>query len=371
MIELKVADIDSWKEVKAQIENLSFFLLNREISLKLLPNNSNLGKQIKLTPDNLYTSVSLFSGGLDSGAYAVLESRKNAGMILSHTITNNNLYHKAKLFFSNYVSRVNPRIKMATSTVNVKASHGGLLNSRGFLFLTDALCVAKGLDIRKVIVPENGPMIVNPKVSSCAEPTKTTNQTLLRELTEIFNILTGSNIIVVTPFINYTKGEIIRLLADRETMAATYSCFSSQGQSKMCGLCLACLIRMLSSYAAGYGEDIPTTYIHNPFKDSISDLGTRNQEKMVLLTEALKYWQKLVNPESVASSIEREDIETLIKNKPVMRRHALEMLLGLQEAMNNYSCKGTLGKRARAIITSIDKTLLNERKEKLMRLNLA
>ena len=81
------------------------------------------------------------------------------------------------------------------STVNIP-----LLHVRGVVFLTNMLSVAINYNIKKVIIPENGPFMINYPVSTLVAPTRTANYEMIEAWTKLVEDITGKKFAVRTPF---------------------------------------------------------------------------------------------------------------------------------------------------------------------------
>ena len=119
-------------------------------------------KQTALSETSYY-AISTYSGGLDSGSLPLSNKYVNKKLLLHHTHTNHKLYNTAK----NLHKKCNPPQHELiitdmglVSTVNIP-----LLHIRGAVFLTNLMAVAAHYNIKKIIIPENGPFMINYPVS--------------------------------------------------------------------------------------------------------------------------------------------------------------------------------------------------------------
>ncbi len=365
LVELHVTDELGWDSCRGEIEDLLLFLVGTRPEVRFMQAASAPTSVKRLEFAQPISTVSLFSGGLDSGAFAVYLSRWEPYSILSHTQTSKVIYGKARRFCSRFVVG---GVRMAVSRSRSEIPQWGMINTRGIVFLSNAMAIGVELGASRVVIPENGPMMLNIPVSRQAKSSKTANPHMIAEWAGIVNRVLGTSIAVETPYAESTKAEIIRKLGDPEAVRQAYSCFSSQGQSRMCGLCLACFVRITSCYAAGLSEDVGSTYIHNPFSEGLSDLGAVNQGKSILLTEALEFWASIAEPSLEEVPIRRQKAERIARKWPVMRRHALDVLLGAREySESGGACDGEVGTVALEVLGKVDSELLERRKEELNR----
>ena len=363
ILELQIGGELNWEPVRDDIEELLLFLVGSRAKLSFAQSAAPQTYVKRFELARPVPTVSLFSGGLDSSAFAVYLGQAEPHSILSHTETSYPIYGKARKFYSNFVGG---GVGLVVSRVKSEISQWGMINTRGIVFLSNALVIALELGARRVVVPENGPMMLNIPVSSQVYSSKTANLDMIREWTKIVNDVLGVRIVVETPYGESTKAEIVRKLGDPKAVAQTYSCFGSQGQSRMCGLCLACFVRIASCYAAGLPEDIDSTYAHNPYSETLSSLGPVNQDKMVTLMDALDFWTPIAEPSLEEVSTRRRRAEGIAKRWPVMKRHALDILLGAREYVNTMgSCDGEVGRVVLELLGELGSAPLEARKEEL------
>ena len=61
----------------------------------------------------------------------------------------------------------------------------------------------------RVIVPENGPFVINYPASKAAAPTGTANPTMIKEWPRIFQKITSAKMKIETPLLNKTKAGVM------------------------------------------------------------------------------------------------------------------------------------------------------------------
>ncbi len=263
-ITLLCEDVQKYQNVKDDFETIMEYLLDEYISINFKKSSSPKNQSIKPFTPYEYDYLSLFSGGLDSITIPFLNQYSQKNGILHHTITHNIPQGKAKVIFNKYFKPTKKQTLVFSTNKN-KVDNPVYLKTRGLIFLTNALCVASELNIQEVIIPENGPFMINFPISASTDPTKTTDPIMMEILTKIFNSMTDSNISISTPFKNMTKSEVILSSGERSLISDTWSCSYFQGLEKMCGMCNSCLVRILSCYAIDEGEVIDENYGTNPF----------------------------------------------------------------------------------------------------------
>lgn len=364
-LELRVSGELDWQPALEKVADLLRFLVGTRPRIVLKKSPEERTKVGRLEFARAVPTVSLYSGGLDSGAFAVSLGREEPYSILNHTETSFPIYGKARKFFYNFVGG---GVGLVVSRIKSDVSQWGMINTRGVVFLSNALGIAHELRARRVVVPENGPMMLNLPVSTQVQSSKTANPDMISMWTNIVNEVLGDKMDVETPYAESTKAEIVRTLNDAEVIAQTYSCFGSQGQGRMCGLCLACFIRIASCSAAGLPEDIGKTYSHNPFSEDLQGLGVRNQDKLVVLRDALEFWASLADPSTEEVRHRREKAEGIVAKWPVMKRHGLDMLLGMREYIESGgACSGDAGTLGLELLERMAPSILDERKAELRR----
>jgi 7-cyano-7-deazaguanine synthase in queuosine biosynthesis len=366
-VSIKVSNPSRWDEVKDNLENLYYFLTDKEIFLRFEKGSQPDEPGTKLPFGSYDSEVCLFSGGIDSGAFAWLLAKERKPAVLSHTETSLMLYGKARKFFERYLSK--PWLSMTASRIRGKEQVYGLSQTRGLVFLANALSIAEHLGATSVVVPENGPLMLNPPVSRRSQATKTSNPVMIDEFLGIVNKVLGGSIVVKTPFANRTRGEVAVVLNER-MVADTYSCFSSQGQKRMCGMCFACFTRILACQAVGIHENLDQAYATNPLETDISPLSEINKRKARIQIDALTFWRNLAALDSEVG-LESARFKLISQRTPLIRRQALEMLVGVLHYSEHYPAAGTVGGIARSLLNEIPADLLAAREQEIAKLVVA
>lgn len=149
---------------------------------------------------------------------------------------------------------------------------------RSFLFLSIACAVAVESGINTVYVFENGPVALNPLLSEGTVTTRTAHPHFLSNFRELVKAVFGEGLCIENPFRYKTKGEITRMLAKpmlEGLVKKSNSCWNwfivpahakRKGfKGRHDGLCLPCILRRTSVYAAGLW-DKDAKYLVNVFK---------------------------------------------------------------------------------------------------------
>ena len=363
-ITLSVENLKKYEEIKKDFEDLLEYLLNERITIdfkkgKKIPNSS-----VKLFMPHDYEYLSLFSGGLDSISIPFLAKYSKKRGILHHTITHNIPHGRAIKIFGKYFEHTKKQT-MITSTYKNKVKDPAYLKTRGLIFLTNALCVAAELNIPEVVIPENGPFMINVPISEVTDPTKTTDPIMMEDITKIFNHATDSNIKISTPFKNMTKSEVILSTGKSCLIQDTWSCSYFQGLSHMCGLCNSCLVRILSCYAINEGENLEEVYEINTFDVDHNTLGSMNQRKYFISKDTATFCRSILNPNTL-NSIEQEKFISLQRRYPILKNYALDLMLGFKNYANDFTSTRLLYAHFKDMLNYIDQDLLDKRQMQLI-----
>lgn len=357
------------KEVKEDIEQLYTFLTNRKISLKIVPINRRLVQQQRMIVSESWKpkrgAPCLFSGGLDSTAGALILTKNDLAPTLSHTVTGNIVYGKVCKLKRHPTLRDLPLI---ITDMRTAAADSSPVMTRGLLFLSNALVLASSMGHKEVYMPENGPLMINPRVSSLAEPTKNAHPYLLTTLERVYNHLTQSKMKINPIFKDETKADLIARIHNANTLIdRTWSCFKIQGQAKMCGLCYACLVRRLSALAAGYQE--PTgTYEFDAFLVKREELGQSLRTDLDILYDTFVYLEKLLKDDSLIRNetlmIPSGFFEDVIK---LMRNFSIDMFLGMHKYLQNAKEDnlGPLGRFSKKVLKKVPESELKVREDEI------
>lgn len=217
--------------------------------------------------------VALFSGGLDSTAYAAIAARDAIDAILV-TFSVQKLAAIQNAVYSDIARlRIGPPLRRVDRLpMDVRPLDGRnrrsldpSSRSRGLLFTATAIYLAAAYRAPEVVVPENGQLAINPPLSparmaSCS--TRSAHPWVLRQINRLIRLL-GGDVAVVNPLLALTKGEVCQLALDAglpaEALFGTISCghppfLYNDPLPRHCGLCVACLLRR-SGLLAALGHD--------------------------------------------------------------------------------------------------------------------
>ncbi|MEU9825629.1 7-cyano-7-deazaguanine synthase [Micromonospora chersina] len=212
--------------------------------------------------------VSLFSGGLDSSAYAAERSRASGGdlLLVSYYEPQWATQQEQVLTAIHSLSRRTVRQSRSAQQLRAKKALEPSARSRGLLYVATAVYLAAAHQVSQVAVPENGQLALNPaltpsRVAACS--TRSVHPHTLSLLNELISELGGS-VTVANPYLHLTKGEVCRRaleagLSSATLIRATVSCgHPPRDRPELhCGHCYPCLVRRSGLLAASDSDDTP------------------------------------------------------------------------------------------------------------------
>lgn len=359
-----------FEEVKEDIEQLTTFLTNRKISVRFVPVHRQILQQQRIvSSEPLRTkrgAPCLFSGGLDSASGALVLTMNQLIPTLSHTATGNIVFGQARKLRNHSRLRSLPMI-ITDMRLHRATAESSQVKTRGLLFLSNALVIASSLEKEQVYMPENGPLMINPRVSSLSEPTKNAHPYLIETLEKIYNHVTDSKVKIVPMFKDKTKAEIIAKVFADGIVDHTWSCFRIQGQSKMCGLCFACFVRRVSALAVGYRE-LATSYQYDPFLVERKELGYFMKFDLDILHDALIYLQRLLSDDNlIRNAMFMIPKGFFADTTELLRNFSLDMFLGLHNYRKTMGTQrlGPLGRFATKLLQKVSQSDLKAREDRL------
>ena len=238
-------------------------------------------RQGRVIDDWKAAEVALFSGGLDSTAFAAdLARRPGEDMLLvmfydpPTKSRQEEVFRKIEKIAENSKRTVHRRI--ASQMVH---GHGRPLElssrSRGLLYIATAVYLAAAHGTPRVLLPENGQLAVNLPLTPSRPAACSTRSAHPRTLDLLNQLITalGGDVTVMNPLQNLTKGEVCDLALKAgltgATLYSTVSCShpprnrNPQGLFH-CGWCYACLVRRSGLWHALSADR--TGYQHDPWK---------------------------------------------------------------------------------------------------------
>ena len=228
-------------------------------------------------------SVMLFSGGIDSLAGAVhrLEETSEHVCLVSHLSQGGTIRTQRGLAYAlqqHYSGRVSP-YQFKTNLQKVQRREE-TQRSRPFLFGSIAFALATAFGRDRFCVYENGVTSLNFARRDDlinARASRTTHPQTVGRLVNLFSIIAEKPFYIETPFLWYTKSEVVGYLKDSgrgHLLPSSVSCshtYNSGPNATHCGECFQCLDRRIGIYGAGADQlDNESLYATNIITSSIS-----------------------------------------------------------------------------------------------------
>jgi 7-cyano-7-deazaguanine synthase in queuosine biosynthesis len=355
--------IDEFVNIKDEMERLFLMLTNRPIQL-IIKSKPSKGSQTILNNIEPRDPI-LFSGGVDSLSGAIKCISENSRNVLVHVNSNKQIFGNVRRILTHEFFN-----KTQTFCINVRIKsikHRSFFsNTRGLLYLTVGYDVSRHIKSSKLIFCENGAQMLDIMLGSTAYgnaiATKNTNLKYLRLIEEILSKFEGDRFIIDYPFRNNTKSESIAAYLNSDLIQKSWSCYSTRGMGEMCGSCWNCFITKMSALAGGFPSNV-LKFKTDPLANFLSSpLYLDNQR---ILYNLMTHYEKVINRNPTK-------IEELTKYGSLFQdptelatRFGLELFLGISISLAGLKTKNGLGKKAEELLTKIDPSLLENRKERL------
>jgi 7-cyano-7-deazaguanine synthase in queuosine biosynthesis len=204
-------------------------------------------------------AVCLFSGGLDSflGALAALNGGARPLLVSQGSAKEIGPQQRLAAALGLEAHRFEGRV-----AERWRQPYEASTRARSILFFAYGALAATGCGIRKVLVPENALIAINPPFTDRrmgSLSTRTTHPHFLSRLNAIW-AAAGVEAELHNPFFSTTKGEMLAQGHHPSLVnlaAQTYSCGKGKRANGQCGRCVPCLIRRASFHAAGMRDGTP------------------------------------------------------------------------------------------------------------------
>lgn len=196
--------------------------------------------------------VALFSGGLDSGAYAAQRFHEGAHELLlighdpDQASAAQRALHHAVTGGSNHTRLM--RVGDIPKQLQQRAEPS--TRSRGLLYAATAIYAASAHGLPTATMPENGHVAINPPLTPArigSNSTRSAHPWIIEQINSVIADAGGATRII-NPYLPLTKGEVCRQALDAglppHALARTTSCGrpSVARKHRNCGLCFPCLI---------------------------------------------------------------------------------------------------------------------------------
>lgn len=309
---IKVRDYEFWEksDVKERLKDALVYMSgDRAYHFSFQPGHSTprahlFDKEIFQIEANENTKVILFSGGLDSlsGIVECLKNTSDPLCLISHRSSPGRMTKTRNKLIQELRTRYPDRIKYYEFACSLRGATAReeTQRTRTFLFTSIAYALSHALSLQKFTIYENGITSLNFPTQQYlmnSRSSRTTHPKTITLLQNFFNSLSEidqQKIIIDTPFIEKTKADIFRIIAEtgnQNLISSTVSCsktFQSHDPSTHCGGCSQCIDRRFAAYASEM-DDIDESGIYA--LDFIKD-GIDNDEVRTML---LDYFRRAKN----------------------------------------------------------------------------
>lgn len=202
-------------------------------------------KKIKKLPEfKQYETICLFSGGVDS-TLGIIESKKKYSEVLGLYVSHGDSGKITKKVNEITKDILNP-LKIDVLKLIAPSMGMGYAQVRGFLYILYAGIVSIFTQSKRIIISECGATMYQPKFAPFDTITYTTHPLVLKHAKIIIETILDKEIEIVTPFEDFTKTEMIKLMCDDTILSKTHSCITGRWGIN-CGKCYACMARMIAS----------------------------------------------------------------------------------------------------------------------------
>ncbi len=293
-ITIPVHNLHKWKTAKVQLEKTLSFLTCDNINYKFIKRKKCIKTSRLQKRRDKFTSVSLFSGGLDSlSGYVYLVEEKKENPIFVSVLTRGigkivkNLIKDLDQN-SNFVllesREKNPKLKDKKKLKEIKKLYhkndSKYQFSRSFLYLTCAVAIALAFkDIKKIYMPENGIMAWNIGLGESRLSTRTAHPTFLKYYQSLLDkLFPHSEIKIENPFELKTKGEVVSYLKEKEELIKkSVSCSHYNFKKKRngeilrhCGMCIPCIYRTISIISNNIDDSVVKVFGKQIFQSNFT-----------------------------------------------------------------------------------------------------
>lgn len=217
--------------------------------------------------------------------------------------------------------------------------------SRAFVFFVFAALAAAASGANRVVIAENGQGSLAPSLLPFANewPFRSTHPGFVRRLERWLDLVLPKPLQFVQPQLWRTKGEVLTLMAQAASLGVwqdTYSCSNNHryqyGRDIACGFCGGCVLRRVSTKAAGLSED-PARYAYSNMASSNLTLTDRSGDSRAftgnevdILRHSLRSMREF--PEFVMSKITQTQLRGVCEDiDPLAPEQAMQSLKRLAQ----------------------------------------
>lgn len=300
VIKLPLVEPDRWRSVKDSLE-LAFRFLSGDMwefefseGGYLPPEPYSRQGRHKLLDLNGLDCVCLFSGGLDSAIGAIdLLAMGRTPLLVSHAYKGDKKHQDRIVVpmrgqYSRFAVNANPLSANGDTEITMRT------RSCNFLaFGALGACAVQAINPQNLVelfVPENGFISLNAPLTFRrlgSLSTRTTHPYFMGLIQDIFNT-TEIPCVINNPYQFKTKGEMVTQCHEtdilRQIVEDTVSCSHWKRTNKQCGVCVPCLIRRSSLYAAQIEDR--TEYLFDDIADVFRE--TDKRDDLIALSIAIE-----------------------------------------------------------------------------------
>jgi hypothetical protein len=334
------------------LRELFLFVLTRdiEITFENRPFQEELGPTSG--PRQALPSLCLFSGGVDSYA-GILMAKQAIGAVDGVFCAHSDQSKVIRL-----VERLGRR-PLAQEGISLHKAPGPSLGSqgyvqlRGFLYVLGAGLWISRFRASRLLVTECGPTMFQPQFSPLDAVTMTTHPVVMHFAGKALAILMRRPILLVTPFAEWTKAEVMAASPRRQGLSQTHSCISQRFGSHD-GTCYGCVVRRLAAIAAGVKDVL---YRRNPLWDERASGGN--------LLSLLTFCRDLLLDYRGMEEYERRGIDQYRK-QDLFRRFALDNYAAVHALLGQRKrLRGAIRRLYSEVISVLGKGAFDNRLEEL------
>lgn len=293
---IPVRDVDFWtsQEIYSLLAGLLGFLSDDkyEFTFVELVDNVSFQRFLNFNDDGSMfgnpEQIVMFSGGLDSlgGAVEEIINQKRRVILVNHRST-----PKLDKRYRDLAEKLNRKASDSCKPTHVRVTikkrkemnKEYTQRSRSFLFVSIGAAIAQMLNLDSVRFYENGVISLNLPICeqvTGGRATRTTHPRVIHGFKKLLSKVAGKEFTIENPFIDKTKGEIVKLIADagcQHMIGSSISCTHTWEMTKdhsHCGTCSQCIDRRFAVAAAGMID-------HDPLSHYAVDIFTEAREKDV------------------------------------------------------------------------------------------
>jgi len=280
-LELYIAlhSTDVWNTVSSELEKALGYLTGDMWTLNFTqgglrappPKKSKKARQKRKSLKGL-DCVCLFSGGLDSavGAIDLVNGNGKKPLLVSHAYkgdaSKQNMVEKVLNTgaYSRLACNADPHLISCLDGETDISMRGRSFNFLAMAVLgLSAVQKVNGGNLKKIFIPENGYISLNPpltrrRIGSLS--TRTTHPYFLSKIQEILDTV-GFEVLLINPYQMKTKGEMLKECKDQKALEkalpSTVSCSNWHRKGIQCGRCVPCIIRRAAVLYSGFSADAP------------------------------------------------------------------------------------------------------------------